>query len=204
MPPKKRKHASETNEHDETTSHNQPFVLPMGNIAILNSAIPKKIIVNMASAGAERLECPGGGPRIMRIEGVDSKAWKLYKTWACSIGEVGVIVCTIYAPPRHIQESGLCSRNIRVMMEYDSILRLVAPLLMENVSAALPLSGPFDPGHEFVSVRHAGVSVTALVQTISNPGENFPGINAMSAGHYICHLLYRWKGAIVEVPIFRS
>jgi hypothetical protein len=42
----------------------------------------------MVAAGAEKNELEGKDLHIVRIEGVGSKAWELYKNSACSLGEV--------------------------------------------------------------------------------------------------------------------
>ncbi|KAG6977655.1 hypothetical protein JG688_00000091 [Phytophthora aleatoria] len=54
------------------------------------------------------------------------------------------------------------------------------------------------------NVHHAKVAVTALLQALSNPGPNFLVLNSLHSGHYICHVAYTWRGAVIMVPVFRS
>lgn len=163
----------------------------------------------MVDAGAVKEEIEGEDLRIVRIEGIDSDAWKIYKDWACSLGEVDPIVQAGFAPAPAVAASSLCPPPALVgplLNEAQSIINLMAPLLIDDFPAAgIPvLPGPLSAPFWMSNVHHAKVAVTALLQALSNPGANFPVIDALHAGHYICHVAYTWRGAVITVPVFRS
>ncbi|KAE8985311.1 hypothetical protein PR003_g23493 [Phytophthora rubi] len=50
--------------------------------------IPRQVIAAMVAAEAQKKEVEGEDLRIIiRIDGVDSPAWDVYKTWVLSLGE---------------------------------------------------------------------------------------------------------------------
>lgn len=171
--------------------------------------LPKDLVSSMVAAGAHREELEGEDLRIVRIDGVQSEAWQLYATWACSLGEVDPIVQAGFAPVPAIAASCLCPPLAVVgllLNEAHSIINLMAPLLIDDFPAAMipVLTGPLLAPVWMSNVHHAKVAVTALLHALSNPGVNFPVINAVHSGHYICHVAYTWRGAIITVPVFRS
>lgn len=169
---------------------------------------PKALLAEMAAAGADKEELEGEDLRIVRIDNVESAAWQLYATWACSLGDVGPTVLVGFGPEPGIAGSCLCPPRVVVgdlMNEANSIVNLIAPLSIDDfLDAGVPaLAGPL-VGPTGMATIHAKVAVTALVQVLSDPGVNFPAINALHDGQYVCHILYKWLGAAVTVQVFRS
>ncbi|RLN62968.1 hypothetical protein BBJ28_00025131 [Nothophytophthora sp. Chile5] len=173
-------------------------------------AIPKKVIAAMVAAGAEMEEVEGENLRVLHIDGMHSGASNLYEGWASSLGEVDPLVQAYFVPPLAIRRTSICPPNalgIDIQDEANSIINHFASLLMGNFAAGIPallaplapLPAPAAP----TNVHHAKVAVTALLRAICRPGPNFPVINGLHVGHYICHVQYVWSGAVVTMPVFR-
>ncbi|KAG6970726.1 hypothetical protein JG688_00004739 [Phytophthora aleatoria] len=63
------------------------------------------------------------------------------------------------------------------------------------LAAFAPLLAPVVP----INVHDAKVAVTALLRAIRNPGSNFPVINGLHTGQYLCHVKYSWRGVVVRI-----
>lgn len=164
--------------------------------------LPRKVIAAMVAAGAQKEEVEDEDLRVIRVDGVDSDAWKEYKYWVLSLGEVDPLVM----PPRHLRSTPVCPLTAMVgdvQDEANSIVNHFAPLRMNAFAVGIPailaplapIVGPAAP----VNVHRASVAV----QAISSPGAGFPVINALHQGQYVCHVHYQWRGAVITVPIFR-
>ncbi len=66
---------------------------------------PRELIAAMVDAGAQKEEVEGEDLHVVRIDGVVSKAWEVYKEWACSPGEVDPLVQAFFAPTSTIGAS---------------------------------------------------------------------------------------------------
>lgn len=172
--------------------------------------IPKNVIAAMIAAGAKKEQLEGEDLCVLRVESVDSEAWKLYEDWASSLGEVDPMVVAHYAPPLHLRRTLLCPPRALVadiLDEANSIINLFAPLVMEDLAEGIPallaaftpLPAPVAP----INIHHAKAAVIALQRAIRNPGPTFPVINGLHRGLYICQVEYTWSGVIVVVSIFR-
>jgi hypothetical protein len=169
---------------------------------------PPELIAAMVDAGAQKEELEGEDLRIVRIERVGSKAWEVYKDWACSLGEVDPMVQAVVAPTVDIQTSASsppAALGLQIQREANSIINQMATFLTADFPAGgIPvLPGPLPAPIMMTNVHHAKVAVTALLQAISDPGANYPVINDLHAGVYICHVQYGWRGAFITVPVFR-
>ncbi|KAE8963499.1 hypothetical protein PR003_g30400 [Phytophthora rubi] len=176
-------------------------------------AIPKKVIAAMVAAGAEMEDVEGEDLRILRIDGVHLDAWNVYEDWASSLGEVDPLVQAYFVPPLAIRRTSICPPNalgVDIQDEANSVINHFAPLLMDDVAAGIPallanlanlapLPAPAAP----TNIHNARVAVAAVLRAICCPGPNFPVINGLHVGHYICHVQYVWSGAVVTMPVFR-
>ncbi|KAG3010433.1 hypothetical protein PC123_g14972 [Phytophthora cactorum] len=101
----------------------------------------------MVATRVHKEELQSENLRVIRIDGAQSEAWQVYKTWACSLGEVDPIVQAVFAPTPAITASSLTPPLALVgplLNEAHSIINLMAPLLIDNCPAAgMPvLPGP--------------------------------------------------------------
>jgi len=168
---------------------------------------PPELIAAMVDAGGQKEELDGEDLRIMRIENVRSKAWEVYKDWACSLGEVDPMVQAVFAPTVDIETSASsppAALAHRIQREANSIINHMAPLLVADfpVGGIPSLPGPLQAPTMMTNVHHAKVAVTALLETISNPGANYQVINGLRPGVYICHVQYGWRGAFITVCMY--
>ena len=53
------------------------------------------------------------------------------------------------------------------------------------------------------NVRHANISVSKMIEGIQNPPANYPVINALKSGSYICTLNQQWGNAGVVINLFK-
>ncbi|KAG6943689.1 hypothetical protein JG688_00017481 [Phytophthora aleatoria] len=81
---------------------------------------PKEVIAAMVATRVRKEELQSENLRVIRIDGAQSEAWQVYKTWAYSLGEVDPIVQAVFAPTPAITASSL-----------SPPLALVGPLLNE-------------------------------------------------------------------------
>ncbi|GMF41120.1 unnamed protein product [Phytophthora fragariaefolia] len=153
----------------------------------------------IVDGGARKDEMVGEDLRVLRIDRVGSPAWTVYKDWACSLGEVDPLVQAVFAPPVNLLSSPLSppvNLAFQIFTEVNSIINHMAPLRIADFTPVGipvlpdPLPGPL----LMVNIRHAEVAVTGLIEAIANPGANYPVINALNTGVYICDVQYAWTG----------
>lgn len=53
------------------------------------------------------------------------------------------------------------------------------------------------------NVRHATIAVSKMMEGIQNPPANYPVINALKSGSYICTLNQQWANAGVVINLFK-
>lgn len=171
--------------------------------------LPQDVIDAMVAAGARKDEEVGEDLRVLRIDGVGSAAWEVYQDWACSLGEVDPLVQAVFAPSVDIQRSASSppvGLAFQIQTEANSIINHMAPLLVADFPpvGAPALPGPLPGPLMLVNIRHAKVAVTALLEAIADPGANYPVINALHAGVYICDVQYAWTGGShITVPVYK-
>lgn len=171
--------------------------------------LPQDVIDAMVAAGARKDEVEGEDLRVLRTDGMDSPAWKVYRCWACSLGEVDPLVHAIFDPSIDIQRSPSSppeTMGIPILREANSIINHVAPLLIADfLPVGIPaLPGPLPRPLQIVNIHHAKVAVTALLEAIANPGANYAVINALHSGTYICDVVYQWRGGSnITVPVHK-
>ncbi len=163
----------------------------------------------MVAAGARKDEVEGEDLRVLRTGGIDSPAWEVYKDFACSLGEVDPLVHAIFDPSIDIQRSPSSppvNLSFQILREANSIINHVAPLLIADFPpVGIPaLPGPLPRPLQIVNIQHAKVAVTALLEAIANPGANYPVINALHSGTYVCDVVYQWRGGSnITVPVHK-
>jgi hypothetical protein len=147
-----------------------------------------KVIAPTAAAGAEKEEVNGEDLRVVRVDGVDSNAWKVNEDWVLSLGQVDSPVLAHVAPPHHLRYTLVCHPMKlvgRIRDEANSIVNHFAPLRMSDFAVAsscsTPLASRLAPAAP-MNVQHATVAVTALLQAISSPEAGFPVIHALHQG----------------------
>ena len=88
----------------------------------------------------QKEELEGEDLRIVRIERVGSKAWEVYKEWACSLGEADPMVQAVVAPTVDVETSASsppAALGLQLQRDANSIINHMAPLLL----ADFPLEG---------------------------------------------------------------
>lgn len=116
------------------------------------------------------------------------------------------MVVAHYDPLLHLRHTLLALRTrwlvIDILDEANCIINLFAPLVMDDFAAGIPaLLAAFAPLLAPVTPINIPHTITALQRAIRSPRPNFPVIDGLHRGAYICQVEYTWK--VVVVPIFR-
>jgi hypothetical protein len=166
---------------------------------------PRKLITAMQAAGATNDELGDEDVRILRVDGVQSEAWRLYSDWVHALKKGEPMLDAAVAPPAGVLVMSR-ERCGPVMWEVNSIVEFMAPLSLEEIVASgIPdFDGPVELPTMMPTYRDARVGLTPLLQTLANPGPKFPGIHALPSGCYVCHVYHQWGGTLIEVTVFRS
>ncbi|TMW58905.1 hypothetical protein Poli38472_007050 [Pythium oligandrum] len=177
-------------------------------------APPPELIAAMVDAGAHMEEVEGGEEGddrplcVLRIDKVESKAWKLYQDWTELLGDVDPLVQAVFAPSTALVGTPLCPPLTLVggiLNEANSIINQLAPLSTEDSGKGEDvLTGPLQAPVMMVNVDRASVSTTVVLPVIANPGDKYPVIHAMPYGQYICTIQYVWTGVFISVGMYRS
>jgi hypothetical protein len=68
------------------------------------------------------------------------------------------------------------------------------------------LTGPLPPAILAlpIDVSHHSKAFSAVLEWIGNPSPNYPNINGLAVGQYICTISEWWVSGKVQIPLFRA
>lgn len=97
--------------------------------------------------------------------------------------------------------------GVSILREVNSIIQYYSQLRADdfgpngNLIARIgaPLAGP--PAH--IRVHHAKMALSALMQAIQNPPDNYPILNSLKSGSYICTMNQQWANVGIDVVLFK-
>jgi len=169
--------------------------------------IPKKVLDEMKAKGAkvEKLE----GEELYSVTNITykDKAWDVYEAWGETI-DGDPRVGSGFFPLDSIIGTALCPEDalgVLVMREANSIIHYYAPLRRDDFNGnILPEIGPIlRAPRMLINVHHASIALSKLLQRIQNPPYNYPTINSLRSGSYICTINQQWANAGVEIVLFK-
>ena len=67
-----------------------------------------------------------------------------------------------------------------------------------------PIGPPLGATPAIVKVQHADVALTKVMQLIQNPPPNYPAINNLKSGSYICTVTQKWPHIIFEIILMKN
>ncbi len=180
------------------------------NLAISKSKrtkLPKELLKNLASAGAVVEELDEGSLyAISKIEFGD-QAWHVYKDWAINVSDNPIIGAGFF-PSASIINSTICPSvglAHQIQVEANSLIIAYSNLRMQDfANGNVPvIAGPILAPPMVTNVRHATIAVSKMMEGIQNPPANYPVINALKSGSYICTLNQQWANAGVVINLFK-
>ena len=170
-------------------------------------AMPKKILNEMRNRGAlvEKLV----GENLYSVTEIvyGDEAWKVYQDWGNTM-DGDLRVGAVFAPSENIIHSVLCPNDalgIPIQRESNSIIYYYAPLRMQDFrNQVLPEIGiPLVAPRPLVNIKHATIALSKLMQRIQNPPANYPTLNSLCSGSYICTVVQQWSNAGVDIELFK-
>lgn len=170
--------------------------------------MPKALVRRMVAAGAIEEKVLGEDLRVIRImDGISSPSWALFQDWASELGEVDPVVSALISPSDVLVGTTLVPNLAlygALQLEANSLIYHHAPLLMQAFEGGVPvIPGPLAAVPLPITVHHAKVAVTSLINSIQHPPPAYPIISGLGAGGYICTVWYVWTGAVVTVDVFK-
>lgn len=172
-----------------------------------STKIPKKVLNEMQDRGAlvEKLE----GEDLYSVTEIvyGDEAWKVYEDWGNTI-DGDPRVGAVFAPPENILGTVLCPNvqlAFEIYQETNSIILHYAPKRIGDFrnedSPEIP--GPVAAPRPHVNVHHATIALSKLMQRIQNPPNNYPILDSLRSGSYICTVNQQWSNAGVDIELFK-
>ncbi|KAF0755414.1 hypothetical protein AaE_004980 [Aphanomyces astaci] len=136
------------------------------------------------------------------IDCMRSIAWELYEAWACSLGEVDPRVSVAFLPSPDIAHASPYppgEYTDEILREAASIVHHMALLRINDFVNGMPmLPGPLQHPPAVVNLHHATIAVSSIPRALANPGPNFPVINALHGGVYICTVTHEFGSGLLS------
>lgn len=165
--------------------------------------IPNIVLNEMKNQGAiiEKLK----GENLSSVSNIiyGDAAWKVYETWGNTI-DSNIKVGAIFAPPENIIHSISCPDykiGVIIQREVNSIIYYHAQSRIEDI---VDLGSPLIAPRVNVKIQHAPVALSKLIQRIQNPTANYPTINSLPPGSYICTIDYQLSNVGLDIELFKS
>ena len=171
------------------------------------SKIPQKVFENLRSAGAvvEKLE----GESLYSINNIvyGDKAWWVYRDWAIGIDDGPQIIAAFF-PSAAIRGTAICPPlhlGIPIQVEASSLIFHYSTLCIQDFADGNgPVIGdPVRAPQMLTKVYHAAIAVTKMMEAIQSPPRNYPLINSLISGSYICTVNQQWANAGVVITLFK-
>ena len=171
-----------------------------------DTKITRKVLNKLKSSGAKVEEMPGED--LVLVSGITygDAAWKVYEEWAELNGDPQV--SAVFAPTASIVNSVSSPSEALagpIQREANSIARHYIPLTSRDFeNGAIPvIPAPFDANLPNSRFQNPQLALTKLMQAIQNPQDNYPTLNALKSGSYICTMNQVWANATVEIMLFK-
>lgn len=65
------------------------------------------------------------------------------------------------------------------------------------------IAGPVAAPPMLTNVQHATIAVSKMMEAIRDPPANYPNINGLKSGSYICTVNQQWANAGVLINLFK-
>jgi hypothetical protein len=161
----------------------------------------------------------GRGATVKKVDGEDlhgafniyykSDAWEfLEECWRTV--DMDIWVSTSFFPKADVKHTSLCPPDgliYPILIEASSIVHHYSTLKIEDfVSNAIPCIGPpLQAAIGNVKIDHANVTqLCNLIERIRNPPMDYPIINNLRSGSYICTLSLFWRSTLFEVILMKE
>ena len=168
----------------------------------------RELLENLRSAGAvvEKLE----GESLYSIDNIvyGDKAWCVYRDWAVEVEYDFLRIITGFFPSGAIRGTAICPPlhlGIPIQDEASSLIFHYSTLRIQDFADGNgPVIGdPVRAPQMQIKVNHAAIAVTKMMEAIQSPPRNYPLINSLKSGSYICTVNQQWANAGIVITLFK-
>jgi hypothetical protein len=136
-----------------------------------------------------------------------SDAWEVLEEWGKTVDIDPMVLITFYPPP-NIANSSICppdALGIPIMREANSIVHYYSTLRMEDFqeNPFPPIGPPLGASPGLVRVNHATVALGKLMERIQNAPPDYPAINSLKSGSYVCNVVQSWANVVFEIIVMK-
>jgi hypothetical protein len=172
-----------------------------------STKIPKRVLNEMQVLGALVKKLKGEDLYLVTEIVYGDEAWKVYEHWGNTI-ESNIIVGAMFAPPENIINSVLCpnvSLGFPIQKEANSIILHYASLRIEDFqNEKLPkIPAPIAAPKLHTNISHPTIALSKMMHRIQNPPKNYPILDSLHSGSYICTVNQQWSNAGVVIHLFK-
>ena len=169
-----------------------------------HAGIPKRVLNELAKAGANVTKCPGEGLYLIQNIHFGDSAWKIFEKFAESAPSdpcISVGFCPsveTWIIPEDDLSTGIVIEAKSIRTHYS---KLDVSAFAGGVVPAIPGPKMYPMLQRFQSPK---LALSKLFERIQNPNHaEYPVLTGLPSGSYICSIAHQWDNAALDITVFK-